>query len=138
MTTCTDTRTCTPVEADADRSDEPRRAEPRRTVRPRADVWETDDAAHVLAEIPGATKDGLSITVEDQRLVLTARVELPSPEGRLVHAEWRPADYERTFLLSRDADLDGIRASLKHGLLHLVVPKRAELRPRTIAVRVAD
>lgn len=132
MSTCTES-TCTPVKAG-----DAQAPAARRTIRPRADVWETDEAAHVLAEVPGTTKDGLSITVEDQRLVLTARTEIPAPEGRLVHAEWRPADYERTFVLSRDADVDGIRATLKHGLLHLTVPKRAELRPRTIAVQVAD
>ena len=142
MTTCTQPpatqKTRTPQNCAQDACAQDPQAPARRSVRPRADVWETDEAAHVLAEIPGATKDGLSITLEDQRLVLEARVEAPSPGGRLVHAEWSPADYRRTFRLSRDADPDGITATLRHGLLHLTVPKRAEMRSRTIPIEIGD
>ncbi len=124
MTTCT--TDCTPTAA----------AKTRRTVTPRADVWETDDAAHVVAQVPGATKEGLEVTALENRLIVKAQVDAPAYEGELIRAEWRPADYHREFALSRTADKEGITAKLANGLLHIRIPKTATSKPRSIDVNV--
>lgn len=107
------------------------------TVAPRADVWETENAAHLAIEVPGVGQGGLELSVENDRLTLTATPDQGAPEGRAVRLEWRPAVYQRTFVLTDDADREGIEAHLAHGLLTVKIPRRAEKRPRTIPVRVA-
>ena len=109
----------------------------RPTAAPRADVWETSDAAHLAIELPGVGPDGLDLQIERERLTLTATPEEESVDGRTLRAEWRPATYQRTFLLTDDADREGIEAHLQHGLLTIRIPRRAETRPRSVPVRVS-
>ena len=107
-----------------------------RTVVPRADIWESEDGAHLAIELPGVTKDDLELRVENDRLVVTATPKSVEPEGRARRLEWRPAAFRRTFVLGDDADRGAIDAQLRHGLLQVTIPRRAEKRPRTIQVRV--
>ena len=106
------------------------------SVTPRADVWETADAAHLTVELPGVTADGLDLQVEQDRLTLSGTPDLGTAEGRTLRTEWRPATFRRTFLLTKDADRAGIEARLQHGLLTVRIPRRPETRPRSIPVTV--
>ncbi len=108
----------------------------RHTVVPRADVWETEEAAHLAIELPGVSKDGLDLRVEHDRLVVSATPESLEPEGTARRVEWRSTAFRRAFVLTDDADREGIDAELKNGLLHVTIPRRADKRPRTIDVRV--
>jgi len=114
----------------------PRAATDRHTVVPRADVWETEEGAHLAIELPGVAKDDLELRVENDRLVVTATQKADEPEGRARRLEWRPTGFRRAFVLTDDADRDGIDAELRNGLLRVTIPRRAEKRPRTIDVRV--
>jgi HSP20 family protein len=59
------------------------------------------------------------------------------PDGmEALHADVRATRYSRSFALSRELDTENIEASLKDGVLSLRIPKRSEVRPRTIEVRV--
>jgi HSP20 family molecular chaperone IbpA len=109
---------------------------PLRTVVPRADVWETEDGAHLVVELPGVTKDDLDLRIENDRLLVAATPKADEPEGRVRRLEWRPTAFRRAFALTDDADRDAIQAKLRHGLLHVTIPRRAEKRPRRIEVRV--
>jgi HSP20 family protein len=110
----------------------------RQTVIPRADVWETEEAAHLAIELPGVTKDGLELRVENDHLVVAATPESVKPEGKARRLEWRATAFRRTFALTDDADRNAIDAELKNGLLSVTIPRRAEKRPRTIDVRVSS
>jgi len=54
-----------------------------------------------------------------------------------LHAEVRSKLYRRSFALSSELDPDAIAAKLKDGVLTLHIPKRAEVRPRKVEVKVA-
>ena len=111
-------------------------ANPLPTATPRADIWETEDAAHLAIELPGVAEDGLELQVENDRLTLTATPDAIAAEGRMLRREWRPARFQRTFVLTDDADREAIEAHLRHGLLTVRVPRRAEKRPRSVPIRV--
>jgi len=108
-----------------------------RVVAPRADVWETPDGAHLAVELPGVAADGLDLQVEARRLTVKATPTHETVEGRELRTEWRPTTYQRTFLLTEDADREAIEAHLRHGLLTVRIPRREETRPRSIPVRVS-
>ena len=59
------------------------------------------------------------------------------PEGmEAIHADVRSTRYQRSFALSSELDGSKIDATLKDGVLTLRIPKREELQPRKIEVRV--
>jgi HSP20 family molecular chaperone IbpA len=102
---------------------------------PRADVYETNGAIVVVADMPGVTEDGVDITLERNLLTLRGTVPVPAREGyRLGYGEWEDGDYERTFVLSEGVDRDGISATVKDGVLRLTLPKAREALSRRIPV----
>lgn len=103
---------------------------------PRADIYETEEAITVVADMPGVDENSLDITLEDNVLSIDGYVESFQPEGySLAYAEYRVGDYQRAFTLSDQIDRDGIEAVVKDGVLRLHLPKITEARKRKIAIR---
>lgn len=103
---------------------------------PRSDVYETDEAIVVVAEMPGADEDSVTITLDKNVLTINGEVRSPAPEGyRLALGEYASGDYERRFALSQAVDRDGITAAVKNGTLTLTLPKAREAQPRRIEVK---
>jgi HSP20 family molecular chaperone IbpA len=113
-------------------------ARPMRSVfEPAADVVEKPDALHLVLDMPGVDQKGLEVTVEDHVLRVRGTTAEPETAGtRPVHREFEPGDYERSFRLTPDLDEGRIAASLKNGVLRLVLPKREEAKPRKISVAI--
>ena len=105
---------------------------------PRADIYETPEAIVLLADVPGVKESNLSITLENDVLTIEGNVEPEAHSGfSLAHAEYEVGDYRRVFTLSTDVDRDKIEATLKAGVLTLVLPKAEPAKARKIAVRAA-
>ncbi len=108
-----------------------------RYVAPRCDIHETPDDATILVDLPGVGSEGLSLEVEEDVLVLTARPTGEAQQGRTVWSEWAPVNFHRTFFLSPEADRDAIDATLRQGVLRIRVPKVEQAKPRRITVKGA-
>lgn len=105
---------------------------------PRVDIYETDDAVILLADMPGVSEDDVDITLEKNVLTLTGYVEATEREGYgLRYSEYSEGDYERTFALSDEVDRNRIEATMKDGVLKLTLPKAEEVKARKITVRSA-
>ena len=103
---------------------------------PPVDVIENESGITVKADLPGVSKEGLSIRVDGETLTLEGQVSLGEAQKLdCVHAEVRSAQYKRSFVLSRDLDTSRIDATMKNGVLTLTVPKLERAKPRRIAVR---
>ena len=106
-------------------------------LRPEINVYEDASGITLEADMPGVSRDRLTIQVDKDSLLIEGEVQFPMPEGmEALHADVRATRYSRSFALSRELDSDSIEASLKDGVLKLHIPKRAEVRPRRIEVRV--
>ncbi|HME61009.1 MAG TPA: Hsp20/alpha crystallin family protein [Candidatus Binatia bacterium] len=107
-----------------------------RYVTPAVDIYETLDGLVVKADLPGVTKDGLDLRVENNLLTIRGRASHCAP-GEMLYREYQLANFFRQFELSDRVDQQNISAELKHGVLTLNLPKAEEAKPRKIDVRVA-
>ena len=110
----------------------------RRAYIPRVDIYESGDNVILLADMPGVGSDGVDITLEKNELTIKGYVQYNLPNDHdLAYAEYGIGDYERSFVLSEEVDRDRIEATMKHGVLRLVLPKAESVRLRKIAVKSA-
>ena len=101
---------------------------------PVVDIYETEEAITLLADLPGVDKDKLDINVEDKQLTITGLVEKPENRQQPVYKEYGIGGYTRSFRLGDAIDQSKINAALKDGVLTLVLPKAEALRPRKIEI----
>jgi len=102
---------------------------------PLVDIYETREGLTVLADLPGVTKEGLKVQVEDGILTIEGKASTAEREGLLIR-EFEPTNFFRQFELSDSVAQDKIIAELKHGVLVLSLPKAEAAKPREIQVTV--
>ena len=103
---------------------------------PRVDIVETEDALEILADMPGVTKEGVEVILEQRVLSIRGRPDISLPEELApLHLEYQPGDYERSFTLSDAVDPAGIEARVRDGVLHLRLPKAAPAKQQRIEVK---
>lgn len=107
-----------------------------RVFTPRADVFEAKESIVVLADMPGVNESSIDITLEKNVLTIHGFTEPAAEEGlRLIYCEFPEGNYRRVFLLSEEIDRDGIQATVKNGVLKLILPKSVHARARKITVK---
>lgn len=107
---------------------------------PAVDVAESNDAVHLVADIPGVDPDLLDINVTGQILRIRGTIA-PSPhtqDGSLHRRERAVGPFERTLTLPCGVDADASHADLKHGVLHVRLPKAANEVGHKIPVQAVD
>ena len=105
---------------------------------PSVDIYETEDALTLVADVPGTTVEDVDIDLRDSVLTLSARSG-PTPDGwKAVHREYRQGGYLRQFRLGQHIDQSKIAARMKDGVLTLTLPKAASAIPKRIRVETAD
>jgi HSP20 family protein len=112
------------------------------TATPRVDVVEAKDSYELIAELPGFSKDEVTVQVKDGVLELTAapagtKATAEGDEPRWLLRERRQATVQRSFRLPRDVDGDAIAAVFRNGLLVLTLPKKEEAKPRGVSIKAA-
>lgn len=108
---------------------------PGRFFTPDVDIFETDRALTLLADMPGVTPEHLTLDLRDDTLTITGEV---TPEKqtteKLLLFEYDTGTYYRQFSLSQIINKDKIDAQLKDGVLRLTLPKVEKAAPRKITV----
>lgn len=100
---------------------------------PTVDIFETEEALTLVADLPGVGKESLQLGVEND--ILT--IEGPAATGgEAFYREFDANGYYRRFQLPDNLDLEKISAELKDGVLTVSLPKAAAARPRRIEVTV--
>jgi HSP20 family protein len=108
----------------------------RPVVAPAVDIYENRDEILVLADVPGARTDGITVRLDKDELYLHARRD-EVPAGEPVLGGGRVADYTRTFIVPRGIDGSRITAEMNAGVLRIHLPKSEASKPRKIEVRAS-
>jgi len=115
---------------------EPERIRSGPTYVPAVDIVEQGDELLLIADVPGATADGIDIDFERGRLTVTARVETRQEPGTdYFLREYGVGDFVRTFQISEAIDAAKIEAEINAGVLTVHLPKAETAKSRKIAIR---
>jgi HSP20 family protein len=102
---------------------------------PRTNLLENGDQFEVQAEVPGISKDDLTIKIQGNYLEISGSRSVVTPDGYKVHRNERGGStFSRSFTLPDDVDADKVEATMKDGILYLTLPKSETARPRQITV----
>jgi HSP20 family protein len=112
------------------------RTRERNVYTPAVDIMERKDDIVLLADMPGVDETSVDITLEKNVLTIYGKVAAEIPGGYTLYlSEYGTGDYQRVFTLTEEVDRDKIQATVKNGVLRLVLPKAEAVKTRKIAVK---
>ncbi|MBC8414510.1 MAG: Hsp20/alpha crystallin family protein [Nitrospira sp.] len=121
---------------EADSKEGIERTRAKKLYAPPVDIIEDEKGLTLIADMPGVNEGSVEITLEKNILTIYGAVEPEVHDSyRLVSAEYGLGDYQRTFTLSDEIDRDKILATVKNGVLRLVLPKSESAKTRKIPVK---
>jgi len=102
---------------------------------PMADIVETPDAYLLFVDLPGATKDGIAVKLEQAELTIQAAApHYHDGNSKVIHRELESHGYARTFSLGEGIDRANVDAHFDRGVLAVKLFKSEQAKPRTITI----
>lgn len=105
-------------------------------ITPVVDIYENEEEILLHADMPGVSKDDLTVHIDNGTLDITGVRKLKLT-GAADWEEFSAVEYRRTFSVPQTIDIEKIDAELKNGVLELHLPKSEAARPRLIEIRKA-
>jgi HSP20 family protein len=101
------------------------------------DMYETDDALVLTADLPGVSKDEVNIEVHQNTLTLRGErkptAEVQADRYHRVERAYGP--FQRSFVLPTMVDQEKVQATYHESILELRLPKLESAKPRRIAIQ---
>ena len=106
------------------------------TWAPSVDIYETENELVLNAEIPGINQEDIEVKIEDNTLTLRGerKFEEETKEENYHRIERSYGSFFRSFSLPHYIDQEKINAEHDNGVLRIHMPKKPELKPRSIRV----
>ncbi|HEY5609977.1 MAG TPA: Hsp20/alpha crystallin family protein [Thermoanaerobaculia bacterium] len=107
---------------------------------PAVDVFETEDAIFLKAELPGLEQKDINVEIQENILTVEGERKLEDKveEKGYQRIERSYGKFLRSFTLPPNVDPTKIMASFNNGVLDLRVPKKEEAKPKKITVQVKE
>ncbi|MGE3311796.1 MAG: Hsp20/alpha crystallin family protein [Limisphaerales bacterium] len=109
------------------------RAERVQYLLPDVNIYQTPEGYTLEADMPGVSRDGLEIYLDQNELTLLGRRSFETPETTH-YRESASSGFRRVFELDPEIDTDRITARVENGVLTLHLARREQSKPRQIAV----
>jgi HSP20 family protein len=106
------------------------------TWTPSVDIYETESALVLTAEVPGIEENNIEIKIEDNTLSLKGErnFEKETNEENYHRIERSYGSFYRSFTIPRNVDQEKIKAEQDSGVLRITMPKKPEAKPKTVKV----
>jgi len=106
---------------------------------PKVNLWHDAECVFLEAELPGVNLEDIEIVVlEGDQLLLKGKRNKPLvTDGHWIRNERNFGEFSRTFKLGCEVEVDGVKATMKNGLLHVCLPKAAAHKPKKIKIEPA-
>ena len=107
-------------------------------ARVKVDVTEKNGGYMVHAELPGAKKEDIQLTIDGAQVTLAAEIkrEKDVEDGeRVLHTERLYGKVSRSFTLPQEVDEAAAQAKFADGVLELTLPKKAAAARKQINIQ---
>ncbi|MEW6459423.1 MAG: Hsp20/alpha crystallin family protein [Bacillota bacterium] len=99
------------------------------------DLFETADSLIVYTDVPGVKQEDIKIQILGNQLVIQAERAQTVPENsRQLRLERPYGTCQRSFTIGVPVKQDAVKATLRNGVLEIVLPKSDESRPKQIEI----
>lgn len=109
-----------------------------RTLTPKTEISESENAFFISLDVPGMKKDGIKIEVKEQRMTVSGERKRTLHDRRSDVQEKSYGFFERSFNLPETANGDQIEARFEDGVLEIVIPKKEETKPRRVEIQTGE
>lgn len=106
--------------------------------RPVVDIYDSEKAIVVNAELPGVSKESITLDVKENILTLKGerKSDAEVSKENYYRMERCFGTFERAFTLPSTVDPGKITANFKDGVLKIEIPKPEEKKPKQISINV--
>ena len=110
------------------------------TWAPAVDIYETENELVIKAELPEVVEKDIDVRVENNMLTIRGerKFEQSVKEDNYLRVERAYGSFSRSFSLPNTVNTEGIEATYKDGVLKVVLPKRAESKPKQVKINVSN
>jgi HSP20 family protein len=103
---------------------------------PSVDIYETDDALVVACELPGVNEKEVQVSLAGDTLSIQGERRQPEAEiGTCYWSERRYGKFERCIQLPLPVRADQVKATYRHGVLTITLPKADEVKAKEIKIQ---
>lgn len=100
---------------------------------PAANIIKKESEYIVTLAVPGIKKEDIKLNIEKDSLTIKSQLE-DNDERNFRLREFNYSNFERSFKLSDDADLDKVSAKVEHGILTIQIPVLENAGPRKVEI----
>jgi len=101
---------------------------------PAVDIYETGEAFVVMAELPEVLEPDVNIVVEDNTLTIRGERKNRKEGKNYYQIERYSGTFSRSFVLPSIVDKKDIKATLKDGILNMILPKVTGELPKRVEI----
>ncbi|MGE5487616.1 MAG: Hsp20/alpha crystallin family protein [bacterium] len=107
---------------------------------PSVDIYETDNALVLKADLPDVNPSEVQVQIEEGTLMIKGerKFEKVNGHGGYHRIERSYGEFARYFSLPDTVDTDQVKADYRNGVLSITLPKKEAAKPRTIKVDVQE
>jgi HSP20 family protein len=107
---------------------------------PRVDVVDYNDRVEILAEIPGLSKEDVSVDVQENVLTISGqkikKIDDREFTGKYIRRELKHSNFKRSFTLGDQIDRRNPSAKFENGLLRVTLSKIKHTIPETKKIKI--
>ncbi|MDX1671622.1 MAG: Hsp20/alpha crystallin family protein [Balneolaceae bacterium] len=103
---------------------------------PRTDMSETETKYLIHVDLPGLTKDDITINIKDNRLTISGKrkKEMEEKDENFLRRERFKGSFLRTFTFPDKVKDEKVKATFNDGVLTVNVPKAEVSKPKTVKI----
>jgi HSP20 family protein len=105
---------------------------------PNVDINEFEDKFQLYVDVPGVDPKDVEITLENGVLTITGErfTQAEKADEKIIRrrSERGTGRFHRRFILPESVDAEKVKATDRHGVLEILIPKQAKALPRRIKV----
>lgn len=98
------------------------------------DMIETDDSYEIVGDVPGVKEEDLSISFHNGVIDVEVKRDIEKTKGKAIYAERRTLNFKRSFSVPETDNECQISATMRNGVLTILVNKKIKAKPRKIQI----